>query len=125
MNTRYRQILPFDYRSENLRHLSEQNSNFGDARRITTENALTDLHIYLFGTKIVEKIDTAAARQIVMTLCRAVSFKAIKQSKKFCQNRFCKIVETAIHTDSKQSQTKNKISFTIYSINISLHHSTQ
>ena len=29
-------------KSENLRHLSEQNSNFGDARRITTENALTD-----------------------------------------------------------------------------------
>ena len=79
--------------------------------RIATENALTDLHIYLFGTKIVEKIDTAAARQIVVTLCRPVSFKAIKQSKIFFQNRFRKIAETATRTESNQSQTKNNISY--------------
>ena len=60
MNTCYRQILLFDYISEDLRHLTEQNSNFDDVRRITTENALTDLYIYLFGTKIVETIDTTA-----------------------------------------------------------------
>ena len=68
MNTNYRQSLRFDHRSENVRHLSEQNSNFGDARRITTKNTLTDLYIYLFGTKIVETINTAAAPQTVVTL---------------------------------------------------------
>ena len=60
MNTRDCQISRFDYRYEILRHLSERNSNFADAERITTENALTDLHTYLFSTKIVETIDPAA-----------------------------------------------------------------
>ena len=84
-----------------------ENSNFGDARRITAENVLTDLYIdlyiYLFGTKIVEMTDTAAARQTVVTLCCAVSFKAIKQPQKCRQNRFHEIIETAIHTECKQS----------------------
>ena len=84
INTGYRQISLFNYRSENLRHLAEQNSNFDDARRITIENALTDICIYLFRTKIVETIDTAAVRQTVVTMCRAVSFKAMKQPKKCC-----------------------------------------
>ena len=101
VNTSYRQISRFDYRSENLRNLSEKNSDFRDARRVTTENALTDLYIYLFGTKIVETIDTAAVRQTLVTLCRAVSFKAIKQPRKCRQNRLGKIAETAIHTESK------------------------
>ena len=47
--------------------------------------------------KIVEAIDTAAIRQTVVTLCRAVLFKAIKQPQKCSQNRFRKIAETAIH----------------------------
>ena len=49
---------------------------------ITTENGLTDLHVYLLGTKFVETIDTAAAPQTVVTLCRAASFKVIKQPPK-------------------------------------------
>ena len=57
MNNRYHQISWFHYRSENSRHLSEQNSNFGYARSITTP---TDLYIDLCGTKITETIDTAA-----------------------------------------------------------------
>ena len=69
-NTLYLQISPFDYRSENLRHLSEHSSNFGDARRITTENSVTVFYIYLFGNKIVETVDTAAARQTVVTCVR-------------------------------------------------------
>ena len=56
MDKRYRQIARFDNRSKNVRHLSEQNSNFDDARRITTENALTDLYIYLFGTKLLKRL---------------------------------------------------------------------
>ena len=68
-NTLYLQISPFDYRSDNLRHLSEQSSNFGDTRRITTENAVTVFYIYLFGNKI-ETVDTAAARQTVVTCVR-------------------------------------------------------
>ena len=67
-----------------MRHLSEQNSNFADAQRITTDNALTGLHTYLFRTKIVETIDPAAVRQTVVTLRRVVLFKAIKRR----QNRF-------------------------------------
>ena len=82
MNTRYCQILRFDYRSENLRYLSDQNSNFGGVRRITTEIAHADLHIYLIGTKFVETIDTAAVRQTIKSLCRALLFKAIKQLPK-------------------------------------------
>ena len=93
-------------KSENLRHLSEQNSNFGDARRITTENALTDLYIYLSGTKIFETIDTAAVQQTVVKFCRAVLFRAIKTPQKCCQYRFHIIAETEIHTESKQSQKK-------------------
>ena len=61
------------------------------------------------GTIIVEMIDTAAARQTVVTLCHAVLFKAIKQPEKCHQNRFCKIAETAIQIESKQSQTKKQI----------------
>ena len=53
-------------------------------------------------------IDTAAARQTVVTLCHAVLFKAIKQPEKCHQNRFCKIAETAIQIESKQSQTKKQ-----------------
>ena len=93
-------------KSENLRHLSEQNPNFGDARRITTENALTDLYIYLFGTKIFETIDTAGVQQTVVEFCRAVLFKAIKTHQKCRQNRFRIIAETEIHIESQQSQTK-------------------
>ena len=107
-----------------MRHLSEQNSNLGDARRITKENALTDLYIYLFRTKIVETIDETAARQTVVTLCRAVLFKAIKQPTKYRQNTFHKIAETAMRAESKQSQTKKNI-LLFYSINISLYYSTQ
>ena len=44
---------------------------------ITTENALTDLYRYLYGTKFVQAIDTATVRQTVVTLCCVVSFKAI------------------------------------------------
>ena len=124
MNTSYRQISRFDYRSEKLRYLLEQNSNFGDARRITAENALTDLYIYLFETKIVETIDTAAVRQIVASLCHVVSFKVKKQLQTCRQNRFRKTAETAIHTKSKQSQSKTKY-LTMYSVNISLYYSTQ
>ena len=51
---------------------------FSDAQRNTTENALTDLYIYLIGTKFVETADTPAFRQTVVTLCQAVSFKNIK-----------------------------------------------
>ena len=68
------------------------------------------MYIYLFGTKIVETIDTAAARQTALTLCRAVLFKAIKQPQRCHQNRFRKIAATAVDTVSKQSQT-NKISY--------------
>ena len=85
-----------------MRHLSEQNSNLGDARRITKENALTDLYIYLFGTKIVETIDETAARQTAVTLCRAVLFKAIKQPTKYRQNTFRKTAEAA----TRRVQTK-------------------
>ena len=83
MDKRYRQIAWFDYRSKNVRHLSEQNSNFDDARRITTENALTDLYIYLFGTKIVETINTAAVRQTPVTSGRATLAQVF--SSEFCK----------------------------------------
>ena len=56
-----------------------------------------------------------------MTLCRAVSFKAIKQPQKCRQNRFRKIAGTAIHIESKQSQTKKQNILLFTSINISLY----
>ena len=37
------------------------NSNFGGARRVTTENALTDLYIYHIGTTFIETINMAVA----------------------------------------------------------------
>ena len=53
-NTLYLQISPFDYRSENLRHLSEHSSNFRDARRITTENAF---FIFIYSeTKLLKRL---------------------------------------------------------------------
>ena len=55
---------------------------FDDAQRTTTKNALTDLYICLFGSKFVETIDTAAALQIVVTLCHTFLFKATKQPPK-------------------------------------------
>ena len=119
MNTCYRQISLFDYILEDLRHLSEQNSNFDNVRRITTENALTDLYIYLFGTKIVETIDTTAVWQAVVTLYRAVSFKAIKQPKK-CRQFWG---QQYIPTPNKAKQKAKYL--TIYSINISLYYNTQ
>ena len=71
---------------------------------------ITDRFAYLYiGTKIVETIDTTAARQTVVPLCRAVLLKATKQPQKCRQSRFRKVAETAIHIESKQSQTKNKI----------------
>ena len=56
-------------------------------------------------------IDLAAVQQTVVRLCCVVLSKAIKQSSKCCQNRFRKIAENAIHTKSKQSQSKNKIPY--------------
>ena len=53
----------------------------------------------------------AAARQTVLTLRRAVLLKAIKQLQKCCQNRFHKIAEIATNIESKQSETKNKITY--------------
>ena len=110
MNICHRQISWFDYRSENLRHLSKQNSNsnFADARMITTKNALTDLYIYLFGTKFAETIDTIAVRQTVVTWCRAVLFRAIKQQQKSRQNRFRKLAKAIIHTETRPNK-KQKI----------------
>ena len=68
--------------------------------------------VYLYiGTKTVEIIDMAAARQTVLTLRRAVLLKAIKQLQKCCQNRFHKIAEIATNIESKQSETKNKITY--------------
>ena len=46
---------------KNLRHLPNQNLNFGGARRVTTEKALKDLYIYLTGTKFIETINTAVS----------------------------------------------------------------
>ena len=59
----------------------------GNARRITTENALTDLYIYLFGTKFLEMTDTAAVWQTIVTLCCAVLFEAINNPPKCDENR--------------------------------------
>ena len=53
----------------------------------------------------------AAARQTVLKLRRAVLLKAIKQLQKCRQNRFHKIAEIAINIESKQSETKNKITY--------------
>ena len=114
VNARYRQTLQFNYTSEKLRHLSEPNLSFGDARRTTTGNALTDLYIYLFGTKIVETIDSAAAWQTVVTLCCAILFKVTKQPQKCRQNRLRKLAETAIHTElqTKPNKKQNILLFT-------------
>ena len=71
-------VVWLDYRIENLRYLSKQNPNFGDARRITTENAPTDFCSYLFWTKSVETTDTAALWKIAGTLYQDVLFKALK-----------------------------------------------
>ena len=67
MNT----LLPNDavlIQMKNLRHVSDQNLNFGGARRVTTENALKGIYIYLTGTKFIETINTAVAQQV----CRDV-----------------------------------------------------
>ena len=116
VNARYRQTLQFNYTSEKLRHLSEPNLSFGDARRTTTGNALTDLYIYLFGTKIVETTDAAAARQTVVTLYGVVSFKAKKQSQKCRQIRFRKVAETAVETKSNKKQNILLFSFTTQAV---------
>ena len=97
MDKRYRQIARFDYRSKNVRHLSEQNSNFDDARRVTTENALTDLYIYPFGTKIVETINTAAVRQTPVTSGRATLSKKRLWRRCFPLN-FAKFLRTPFLT---------------------------
>ena len=76
MNTHCYQILWFSYRSENLRHLSEQNSKFWPM--ITKKNALTDF----IGTKFMETVVTVAVRQTVVTLYRTVLFKAMEHSSK-------------------------------------------
>ena len=68
--------------------------------------------VYLYiGTRIVEIIDMAAARQTVLKLRRAVLLKAINQLQKCRQNRFHKIAEIATNIESKQSETKNKITY--------------
>ena len=112
MNTGYRQILrnqkTWDiYQSRIQIFCSYSKFKFW----ITTEYAPTDLYIYLFGTKTVETIDMAVVQQTVVTLCCTILFKAIKQPQKCLQNRFHKIAETEINTESKQIQTKNKISY--------------
>ena len=80
MNTHCYQILRFSYRSENLRHLSEQNSKFWPM--ITKKNALTDFYNYFIGTKFMETVVTVAVRQTVVTLYRTVLFKAMEHSSK-------------------------------------------
>ena len=71
-------VVWLDYRIENLRYLSKQNQNFGDARRITTENTPTDFYSCLFWTKSVITTNTAALWKIAGTLCQDVLFKALK-----------------------------------------------
>ena len=108
---------------KNLRHLSDQNLNFGGAKRVTTENALKDLYIYLTETKFFE-INTAVAHKIntaVEMLCRAISFKAIKEAfslltpqKKCHQTIFCKKAEKTIHTySSSKAKKQNMLLFTL------------
>ena len=50
--------------------------------RTPRENVLKDLQISLFGTKIVEMIDTATVWETLLVLCCAVSFKAKKEPPK-------------------------------------------
>ena len=91
-----------------MRHLSEQNSNFGDARSINTENAPTDLYIYLFGAKFVETIDSTAVQQTVVTLRRAVSFKSIKQSQKCFKIDSAKLQKQQYITSPNKVKQKTK-----------------
>lgn len=50
--------------------------------RTPRENVLKVLQTSLFGTKIVEMIDTATVWETLLVLCCAVSFKAKKEPPK-------------------------------------------
>ena len=84
------------------------------------------MYFHLFGTKIVETIDTAAAQKTVVTLCRAVLFKAIKQSKNAAKIDSVKLQKQqytpSLNKWKQKKKKKKKITF--YSINI-LYYSTQ
>ena len=92
--------------------------------RTTRENAWKNLQISLSRTKIVEMIHACAVRETLLALRCAISFKAKKEPPKMFSKKK-KITERAIHTESKQSQTKSKKYLTIYSINIGLYYSTK
>ena len=81
------------------------------------------MQISLSRTKIVEMIHACAVWETLLALRFAISFKAKKEPPKIFSKR--KIAERAIHTESKQSQTKSKKYLTIYSINIGLYYSTK
>ena len=59
-----------------------------------------------------------------MTLRRAASSTAVKQPQKCRQNRFRKIAEIEIHTESKQSQIKNKVSYNLLHQHKSVHNNS-
>ena len=73
--------------------------------RIIRENALKNLQINLFGTKIVEMIGTTAVRQTLVTLCYTALFKAKNEPTKMPskkKKKKKKKTEKATHTESKQ-----------------------
>ena len=115
---------------KNLRHLSDQNLNFGGAQRVTTENALKDLYIYLTETKFFE-INTAVAHKIntaVEMLCHAISLKAIKEALSLLTPKKNAIKLYSVKKQRKQYihivQAKSKAKYvTIHSINVSLYYS--
>ena len=77
--------------------------------RATTENALRDLQIGLFGTKIVEMIETADVGQTFVILCCAASFQAKQNPRKCRQNKNCRKSNTP-RVQTKPNK-KQKISY--------------
>lgn len=84
-----------------------QSSNFWQHSKDHYRKCYTRFVYYLIHTMFVEIVD-AAVWQTIKVLCCAVSFKAIQPLQKCCKNRFCRIAETAIQTESKQCQTKKQ-----------------
>ena len=77
MNLSYCQILWFDSRSETWDIIRAEFKFWWCSKDHYRKYFNRFVYLYI-GTKIVETIDMAAGQQTVVTLCHAVSFKAIK-----------------------------------------------
>ena len=107
INTGYRQILRFDDRSENLRHSTEQNSNFCQYLK-DHNNKCSNRFAYFFS--FIHWWNQACWNgwHGYCSCCFVQCFKTTPQNAVKIDS--VKLQKQHSHTKSKQSQTKNKIS---------------